>query len=176
MERTDFILHTDRVPILDNRGVQIDEVALPEKITPVPRRRCGVSEGHTYYKGAGIIYQGHYANECDGRMIRLSENSVAYQRYTVVYPELYQKFGIFSFPHQPVFSDCEGGCGPKEENLPVMQERFALSAIREIVDVVETPLSHHRIYVFRLKELQGSYKDTVNLIEYILFTRCCIRL
>ncbi len=101
-------------------------------------------------------------------MIRLSENSVAYQRYTVVYPELYQKFGIFSFPHQPVFSDCEGGCGPKEENLPVMQERFALSAIREIVDVVETPLSHHRIYVFRLKELQGSYKDTVNLIEYIL--------
>ncbi len=109
-------------------------------------------------------------------MIRLSENSVAYQRYTVVYPELYQKFGIFSFPHQPVFSDCEGGCGPKEENLPVMQERFALSAIREIVDVVETPLSHHRIYVFRLKELQGSYKDTVNLIEYILFTRCCIRL
>lgn len=111
MERTDFILHTDRVPILDNRGVQIDEVVLPEKITPVPRRRCGVSEGHTYYKGAGIIYQGHYANECDGRMIRLSENSVAYQRYTVVYPELYQKFGIFSFPHQPVFSDCEGGCG-----------------------------------------------------------------
>ena len=53
MERTDFILHTDRVPILDNRGVQIDEVVLPEKITPVPRRRCGVSEGHTYYKGAG---------------------------------------------------------------------------------------------------------------------------
>ncbi len=39
MERTDFILHTDRVPILDNRGVQIDEVVLPEKITPVPRRR-----------------------------------------------------------------------------------------------------------------------------------------
>lgn len=168
MERTEFILHTDRVPILDERGVQLDEVALPEKITPVPRRRCGVSERHTYYKGAGIIYQGHYANEPDGHVLRLSENPVAYQRYTVVYPGLYQKYGIFTFRHQPIFSDYEGGCGPKEENLPVMQEKFALPAIREIVDVLETPLPRHRIYAFRLKELQGSYKDTVNLIEYIL--------
>ena len=168
LERTEFIVHPDRVPILDERGVQIDEVALPEKITPVPRRRCGVSEGHTYYKGAGIIYQGHYANEPDGHVLRLSENPVAYQRYTVVYPGLYQKYGIFTFRHQPIFSDYEGGCGTKEENLPVMQERFAMSAIREIVDVLETPLPRHRIYVFRLKELQGSYKDTVNLIEYIL--------
>ena len=168
MEKTDFILHTDRVPILDDRGVQIDEVALPEKITPVPRRRCGVSEAHTYYKGAGIIYQGHYANEPDVHTLRLSENPIAYQRYTVVYPELYQKYGIFTFRHQPIFSDYEGGCGPKEENLPVMQESFAMSAIREIVDVLETPLPHHRIYAYQLKELQGSYKDTVNLIEYIL--------
>lgn len=101
MERTDFILHTDRVPILDNRGVQIDEVVLPEKITPVPRRRCGVSEGHTYYKGAGIIYQGHYANECDGRMIRLSENSVAYQRYTVVTLSCISSSAFLAFPTSP---------------------------------------------------------------------------
>lgn len=168
MERTDFILHTDRVPILDERGVQIDEVALPEKITPVPRRRCGVSEGHTYYKGAGIIYQGHYANEPDGHVLRLSENPVAYQRYTVIYPELYQKYGIFTFLHQPIFSDYEGGCGKKEENLPIMQKKFERSAIQEILDVLETPIEGHRIYAFRLKELQGSYKDTIHLISYIL--------
>ncbi|MDE5718563.1 MAG: hypothetical protein K2I53_13280, partial [Lachnospiraceae bacterium] len=168
MARTDFILHTDRVPILNEMGVQIDEAPLPEMITPVPRRRCGISESHTYYKGAGIIYQGHFANQCDGRMIRLSENPVAYQRYSVAYPGLYQKYGIFTFCHQPIFTDYEGGCGPKEENLTAMQERSGLSAIQEIVDVLETPLENHKIYAFRLKELQGSYKDTVNLIEYIL--------
>lgn len=148
--------------------MQIDEVILPERITPVPRRRCGVSDGHTYYKGAGIIYQGHYANEPDASMIRLSENPIAYQRYSVVYPRLYQKYGIFTFCHQPVFSDFEGGCGPKEENLPAMQEKFALSAMQEIVDVLETPFPDHKIYVYRLKELRGSYLDTLNLIEYIL--------
>ena len=54
MELTDFLLHTDRVPILDYMGVQIDEVALPERITPVPRRRCGISESHIYYKGKSL--------------------------------------------------------------------------------------------------------------------------
>lgn len=168
MELTDFLLHTDRVPILDYMGMQIDEVALPEAIKPVPRRRCGISEKHIYYKGAGIIYQGHYASEPDEYMIRLAENPVAYQRYSVVYPGLYQKYGIFTFCHQPVFTDYEGGCGPKERNLLTMQEKFAMSAIEEIVDVIDVPLEEHRIYAFRLKKLQGSYKDTIRLIEYIL--------
>lgn len=168
MELTDFLLHTDRVPILDYMGVQVDEVALPETITPVPRRRCGISESHIYYKGAGIIYQGHYVNEPDKHMIRLSQNPVVYQRYTVAYPCLYQKYGIFTFCHQPVFTDYEGGCGPKERNLLYMQEKFARSAIEEIVDVIDVPLEGHSIYAFRLKQMQGSYKDTIALMEYIL--------
>ncbi len=168
MELTDFLLQTDRVPILDYRGVQIDEGVLPEAITPVPRRRCGISESHTYYKGAGIIYQGHYVNEMSPNLLCLKENPIAYQRYTVVYPEVYQKYGIFTFCHQPVFMDYEGGCGPKEQNLLWMQERFARSAIEEIVDVIDVPLEGHKIYGFRLKEMQGSYKDTIALMEYIL--------
>ena len=48
LELTDYLLQTDRVPILDYMGVQVDEVALPEAITPVPRRRCGISENHVY--------------------------------------------------------------------------------------------------------------------------------
>lgn len=168
MELTDFLLHTDRVPILDYMGVQIDEVALPERITPVPRRRCGISESHIYYKGAGIIYQGHYVNALDEHMICLSQNPVAYQRYTAAYPCLYQKYGIFTFCHQPVFTDYEGGCGPKEENLLSMQEKFERSAIEEIVDVIDVPLEGHSIYAFRQRQMQGSYKDTIALIEYIL--------
>lgn len=168
MELTDYLLRTDRVPILDYMGVQIDEAALPEVITPVPRRRCGISEKHTYYKGAGIIYQGHYVNELDASMVCVCENPVVYQRYSVAYPCLYQKYGIFTFCHQPVFSDYEGGCGPKEENLLCMQKKFVRSAIEEIVDVLDVPLEGHRIYAFRLKQMQGSYKDTIALIEYIL--------
>ena len=48
-----------------------------------------------------------------------------------------------------------------EKNLTAMQERFGLSVIQEIVDVLETPLENHKIYAFRLKELQGSYKYAV---------------
>lgn len=32
----------------------------------------------------------------------------------------------------------------------------------------DVPLEEHRIYAFRLKQMQGSYKDTIALIEYIL--------
>ena len=49
-----------------------------------------------------------------------------------------------------------------------MQKKFERSAIQEILDVLETPIEGHRIYAFRLKELQGSYKDTIHLISYIL--------
>lgn len=49
-----------------------------------------------------------------------------------------------------------------------MQEKFELSAIKEIADIVKVPLHGHCIYGYRLKEIQGSYKDTLRFIEYIL--------
>ena len=39
-----MIFTTDRIPIIDTDGSKIDEVQLKEKIRPVPRRRCGISE------------------------------------------------------------------------------------------------------------------------------------
>ena len=49
-----------------------------------------------------------------------------------------------------------------------MQEKFELSAIKEITDIVKVPLDGHCIYGYRLKEIQGSYRDTLRFIEYIL--------
>lgn len=168
MNLDNMIICTDVVPVYDEDGIQIDEIRLPEKIVPVPRRRCGRSKSQNFYKGAGIIYQGHYVNEASSRMMIVSRNTVEYQKYYVVYPKLYQVFGIFTFCHQPIFSDCEGGCGRKEKNIITMQEKFEFSAINEIVDVINVPISEHNIYVYRLKEMKGSYKDTIQLIEYIL--------
>lgn len=159
---------TDIIPIFDMNGNQLDEIKLPEKIIPTPRRRCGCSKSHTFYKGAGIIYRGNYANSTGDNMIVVSKNACEYQKYYVVHPKVYQKFGIFTFCHQPVFSDCEGGCGKKEKNLPALQEKFALSAIDEITGIIKVPIDGHNIYIYRLKEIKGSYKDTISFIEYIL--------
>lgn len=163
-----MIFTTDRIPIIDTDGSKIDEVQLKERIRPVPRRRCGISEKGIFYKGAGIIYTGHFVNEYDSRVKLVAETGGEYEKYHVVYPSLYRRYGIFNFPHQPVFSDLEGGCGKKEKNLIVMQQKFEYSAIEEITDIIDIPLKDHGIYGYRLKEVQGSYKDTIRLIEYLL--------
>lgn len=162
------IIYTDTIPIYNINGILIDEIKLPEKITPTPRRRCGCSKNHIFFKGAGIIYRGNYTNSINDKMIIVSQNASEYQKYYVVHPKVFHKFGIFTFPHQPIFSDCEGGCGKKEKNILKMQEKFELSAIEEILNVIDVPIHEHNIYCYRLKEVQGSYKNTLQLIEYIL--------
>ena len=163
-----LLFSTDTIPVIDAAGAKIAEIRLKEKIRPVPRRRCGISEQNLYYKGAGILYTGHFVNQHDETVKLVSEQDVLYEKYHVVYPALYRRFGIFTFPHQPIFSDCEGGCGKKEANLLTMQKNFQFSAIEEITDVLDTPLEHHSIYVYRMKTLSGGYHDTVRLIEYLL--------
>lgn len=49
-----------------------------------------------------------------------------------------------------------------------MQKKFEYSAIQEIIDVIDVPISEHNIYAYRLKKVQGSYKNTLEFIEYIL--------
>ena len=164
---------TDIVPIYDKYGTQINEVKLPQKIIPTARRRCPCSKEHIFYKGAGIIYRGNYANITDDQMIIVSQNASEYQKYYIVHPKVFHKFGIFAFPHQPVFSDCEGGCGKKEKNILLMQKKFEYSAIKEIVDVIDVPIHDHSIYAYRLKSVRGSYKDTIQFIEYILSENFC---
>lgn len=168
MNYNDIIYSTDTISVIEANGKKIDEVRLREKIRPVPRRRCSISDKGIYYKGAGIIYTGHYTNNCDAEMKLISKTGVIYEKYNVVYPSLYRRYAIFTFCHQPVFSDCEGGCGKKEKNILVMQKNFIYSAIEEIVDVIDVPIENHAIYAYRLKELKGCYKDTLRLIEYLL--------
>ncbi len=162
------LVYTDIVPIYTTDGIKLDEIKLPEKIMPTPRRRCGCSKNHIFFKGAGIIYRGNFTNKPTDKMIIVSQNGNEYQKYYVVHPKVFHKFGIFMFPHQPIFSDFEGGCGKKEKNLLAMQKKFELSAIEEITNVIEIPVSEHSIYSYRLKDIQGSYKNTIQLIEYIL--------
>jgi len=160
--------YTKTVPLCSAEGEQFDEVALPEAVRPCFQRRGAFSDSGLYYKGAGILYSGHLADRLLPGMLQTGESPCPYQKYRVIYPALYGRYGIFAFRHQPVFRDLEGGCGPKERNLLWMQKRFLFSAIDGEIDVLPTPLEDHHIYVYRLKEPEGSYRDTLRLLEYVL--------
>ena len=159
---------TDEVLIYDKKGNKIDNVKLPERIMAIPAKRGGFSEKGIYYKGSGIVYRNHLTNEVEKYEKKLVETGIVYEKYAVNIPEIEGKYGIFILQHQPIFSDYEGGCGKKEQNLLENQRKFALSAIEEIVDVIPTGLKEHSIYAYRLKNVRGGLEDTVKLIEYIL--------
>lgn len=160
--------YTKTIPVYSETGRLLDEIALPEAIRPGFQRRGGFSDSGVYYKGAGILYGGHLANALHPGLLQTGENRCPYQKYQVLYPHLYGRYGIFTFRHQPVFSDHEGGCGPKENNLLRMQRLFQFSAIDGEIAVLGTPLPGHAIYAYRLKEQSGSYRDTARLLEYVL--------
>ena len=156
------------VPFCEASGKQLDEVTLPEAVRPTFHKRGGFSDSGFYYKGAGILYCGHLSDRILPGMLQIGENHCPYQKYQVIYPLLYGKFGIFAFRHQPVFRDYEGGCGPKEKNIVWMQLRFQYSAIEGEVEALSTPIKEHFIYRYRLRKIHGGYRDTVRLLEYVL--------
>lgn len=164
---------TDVVPFIDIEGKVIDEIVLPEPIMPLLSKRVGISESGKYYKGVGSVYACHFTNEIDSKAKLLSKTGILYEENKVTYLNLCGKFGIFNFKHQPVFSDLEGGCGPKEQNLIVMQGKFEKSAIEEIESVISTGIEGHKIYVYRLKEQAGKLTDLCDLIEYVLSNNFC---
>ncbi len=166
------IKSTDVIPVYDVAGAKIDEIRLPERIMPIPARRGGFSEKGVYYKGSGIVYSNHLSNGeqagmANGEQI-IGKTGLVYERYLASYPMLVHRFGIFTFPHQPVFTDCEGGCGIKEQRMIENQKNFAYSAIEEIVDVIPISIPEHAIYAYRLKEVKGGIGDTITLMEYVL--------
>lgn len=167
MKYNDLKFTTNIIPIFNEDGVKIDEFHLKEEIMPVPRRRCAISESGIFYKGSGIIYMGHYVNYCDDKVKLVSKTNSIYEKFNVVYPNLYGRYGIFTFQHQPIFSDFEGACGKKEKRILEIQKKFKYSAI-ELIDVIDIPIQNHSIYKYKLKELKGNYEDTLNLIQYIL--------
>lgn len=159
---------TNAIPVYSISGKREQEIILPEKIMPLASKRGGFGESGLYYKGAGIVYQNHVVNEYDRNMKLIDKTNIVYEKYSVCYPHLAGKFGIFPFPHQAIFSDWEGACGRKEQALLENQRRFELSAIEEITDVIPTGIPDHNIYVYRLKKVSAGPLDVINLIEYIL--------
>lgn len=163
---------TDIVPIYNIAGEKIDEVKLPERIMPIPARRGGYSPSGIYYKGSGIVYRNHLSNQARGGAQNeeriVGKTNLVYEQYMACYPHLVRRFGIFTFPHQPVFTDCEGGCGKKEQKIVENQKIFFRSAIEEIVDVIPVSIPEHYIYAYRLKEIKGGIEDTMLLLEYVL--------
>lgn len=123
---------------------------------PIPARRGGFSENGVYYKGCGIVYRNHLSDQSVKRMSGnehiIGKTGIVYEQYLACYPNLVRRFGIFTFPHQPIFTDCEGGCGKKEQKLIENQKLFEYSAIEEIVDVIPIGIPEHNIYVYRLKK------------------------
>ncbi len=84
------------------------------------------------------------------------------------YKNLVGKFGIFTFPHQPIFSDFEGACGKKEKRIVDNVKQFELNSIEEIVDIIPTGIDDTNIYCYKLKSVKGSISDMIKLIEYVL--------
>ncbi|MCR4697179.1 MAG: hypothetical protein K5654_07680 [Lachnospiraceae bacterium] len=173
MNPNEITKKTDTIPFMDKTGKVLSEISLPEKVIPIISKRTAVSDNGTYYKGAGTIYTCHFANEAEDGAKVLSKTGILYEQYKVSYLNLCGKYGIFDFPHQPMFTDREGGCGPKEKNLLKMQDCFEYSAISEIVNVLDTGIPDHNIYVYRLKDERGSLTDTCGLIEYVLKNDFC---
>lgn len=161
---------TDRISIYDVNGNVIDEIDLPEKITPIPAKRTGISDKGLFYKGSGVVYQKHLVNRLENNIKKIGNSGLLYEKYIVTYPNLIGKYGIFKFRHQPIFDDLEGGCGTKELKILDNSINFELSAIDEIINVINTGIGNSNIYVYKMKEVKASPKDVITLIEYILST------
>lgn len=158
----------DVIPIYTSTGEKVNEIKLPEKIVPIPSKRGGFAKSGTYYKGSGIIYCNHLVNVLSADEKLIGKTKIIYEKYLVCYPKIVGKFGIFTFPHQAIFSDFEGACGKKEQKLITNQQIFERSAIYEIIDIIPTGIPEHNIYAYRLKNVKGGIKDTIQLIEYVL--------
>lgn len=172
--------------LYDKFGQIIGNVSLPERIFQIPGRRNGFGESGLYYKGIGTVYRNHYIYRSEPRKnpayitISLQENmdpeltvvghtKIVYENTVVTYPKCIGKRGIFTFQHQPCFSDYEGACGPKEAKLIENQKIFERSAIDSIESIISIPeISDHKIYALRMKDVKGNLKDTVSLMEYLL--------
>ncbi|MEE1100029.1 MAG: hypothetical protein U0K86_00915 [Agathobacter sp.] len=174
--RNENIRETNKIPIYNSMGQKLDEILLKEKIMPIPNKRGGFSNSGNYYKGAGIVYRNHL--ECDNNVKEakndihkpqiIGTTGIVYENLIACYPEIVGKFGIFTFKHQPVFSDYEGGCGIKEKKLIDNFKEFELNAIEEIIDVIPAGIENHNIYCYRLKNVRGNIMDTANLLKYVL--------
>lgn len=159
---------TDKVAIYDIKGNVISEVRLPEKIMAIPAKRTGIAESGLYYKGSGVVYQKHLVNEINADVKLLGKSGIIYEKYIVTYPNLIGKYGIFEFRHQPMFDDMEGACGTKEKKIIENAGKFELSAIDEVVNVIDTGIMNSSIYVYKLKKVNASPDDITELIEYVL--------
>lgn len=173
MNSSELTRTTDSIPFMEKTGEVIKEIKLPEKVMPILSKRTAIGTSGTYYKGAGTIYTCHFTNELEKGETLLAKTGILYEENKVTRLNLCGKYGIFNFKHQPMFSDFEGGCGPKEKNLLVMQKKFEYSAIQEIVDVISTDIPEHSIYAYSLKEATGSLKDTAELMKYALENDFC---
>lgn len=162
------VLKTSIIPVWNREGMKISQITLPETVTPVVSRRGGFSESGLYYKGAGCIYRKHIVNEIKKDERQLKKTSRIYGQYEVNIPKLYGKFGIFTFNHQPSFSDFEGGCGPKENKLVDNFSKFERKCIAEICNVIDTGLEGHKIYVCKPRRISSNPSALLDLLEYVL--------
>ena len=99
MRRENIMFSSSAVPIISIDGKKEDEIKLPEKIYPVPRRRCGISKMGLHYKGAGIYIPGIMLMTMireDSRLSLVEKTGISYEKYHVIYPALYRRYGIFS--------------------------------------------------------------------------------
>jgi len=160
---------TNQIPIINEQGKQLDEIILKEKIIPIPAKRGGFSASGVYYKGAGIVYRNHLGYSGEEQTCRIiGKTGLIYEDLVLCNQSLVNRFGIFTFRHQPIFSDYEGGCGVKEEKFAAHQKIFLLNAVEEIVDIIPTGIENHSIYCYRLKKLKGNLDSTVALLKYVL--------
>ena len=159
------------VNIYDMYGCVTDVIALPEDVEWI-EGRISLGRSGAYYKGSGTNYSFHYSLDRPQQSDLIS-GSFLPGGIRAVNPFLCNKFGIFSVPHSPMFSEFIGGCGVREKKIVEYSQAFERSDV-EVVDKVDIPNINHSIYGVVYKGARCKFQDDpipeklLDLIHYML--------
>lgn len=157
--------------IYDSMGYIIDVFSVPLEYTWVEGRFGEASNG-VYYKGIGNKYSFHYSFNTPFQSKAMDAGYLSNgNRVTNIH--LLNKFGIFTIPFSPVFSEYVGGCGSREVNIIKNSKEFDYSDI-EILDKFDISCINHSVYSMRCKSNrrkfihEPSVKKLMVLLDYLM--------
>ena len=177
------------ITVYNDKGEVNTTIPLNENIEFV-NNRVWKGESGIYYKGAGVPYTNYDNGELfwhatfDKEAPRIhiprvsdknGKHDAPYYGWTVRKPEFVDKTGIFLERYSPQFSDCIGGCGPREQPLIKNSTKFEYSGI-EYIDRFESAPDPWNNYVYkvnyyndRVKWGEGlNTKALIEVLEYFI--------
>lgn len=159
---------TKLINIYDIYGCITDTVELPEEVEWV-EARVSVGSSGIYYKGAGTLYTHHYSlsePQCTITGIYTLPGGIR-----VINAFLRGKYGIFSFPYTPVFTEFVGGCGLREEDIVVNSQAFDRSDV-QVLNKIDVTIANHAIYAVNYLSARRKFQDdpvSSNLLDLMYY-------